>query len=310
MAERSDWLNDAEVTLLNGDPIPDTMDFPVDPPAEIGPVRSAYSTCVVGKPLRSNAKRWIGIGLSFLIPAAGMCIAILMSGGKDAKLVGGVIGVFTGLVIASLVLYFTRGNNRTAFVGELGMAQYTFGSSRDIIKRTELFEFQNAIDLFTHSAKQFINGIYTGTTYNFEWKNAEGQRVYRLAGTYSSQKGNPKAKDPYHFANAAEVTWTMFLKDAINIELKEQGAVHFKVNKKDWVKVGPGFLEFHFKNKTARLDVQDIKDLRVGNGQFAIKSRDAGWLGGKGKYGFAYGKMANARLFLMCLEQLCGYSFE
>lgn len=310
MSERYAWMDGSEVALLNGDPIPETMDFPIEPPAEIGPVRSAYSTCVIGKPLRSSVKRWIGIGLSFVIPAAGMCIAILMSGGKDARLVGGVIGVFTGLVIASLVLYFTRGNNRIAFVGELGVAQYSLGSSRDIIKRTELFEFQNAIDLFTQSTRQFINGIYTGTTYNYEWKNAEGQRAFRLAGTYSSQKGNPKAKDPYHIANAAEAMWTAFLGEAINIELQEQGAVHFKVNKKDWVKVGPGFMEFHFKGNTARLDVPDIKDLRVGNGQFNIKSQDAGWFGGKGKYGFAYAKMANAQLFLMCLEQLCGYQFN
>jgi len=304
---------EAEVTMLNGEPIPETMDFPIEPPPEVGPVRAAYSTVVVGKPAYSRKKAWlINLGI-YLLSAiiAVVCIGLALEAKTtDEWIQFGIAGTVLGLISLPFSLYFTRNANWLAYVGQLGLVRYKLGKHREAIKKTELFQFQDAIDLYTQSTRQFMNGVYTGTTYNYEWKDAQGRRVFRLNGTYSSKQGTPKAKDPYYLATAGEITWSGFLADAMNIELQEEGSVHFKVNKKDWVKIGPGFFEFHFKNNTARLAVEDIKSLQIGDGQFSITSNDAGWFGGKGKYRFAYGSMANAQLFMMCLEQLCGYQFD
>ncbi len=246
----------------------------------------------------------------YLLVAVSVMVILGMGNDIDAWIAGAFLGATTALVSLPFTIYYTRGGNWLAYVGDIGLVRYTLGADRTRIKITELFEFINAIDLYTHTQSTTVNMVYAGTTYNSKWCDTTGKQVFKLSGTFNSKRGTPKAKSPYYLATAAEAMWTAFLGEAINIELQEQGAIHFKVNKKDWVRVGQGFLEFHFKGKTARLEVQDIKDLRVGNGQFHIKSNDAGWLGGKGKYGFAYAKTANARLFLMCLEQLCGYQFN
>lgn len=303
------WMDDKDVTLLNGDPIPENMDFPVDPAVEIGRVRAVFSTCVKDKPLRSGLKRFLMVVAVFLLIAISVTAAIGGNNGVDAWVIGSIFGIGAGFFISLIVVYYTRGSNWLAYVGENGLVKYKLGSDRSQIKKTELFEFIHAADLYTHTVSQSVNLIYVGTHYNYEWRDDQGKRVFRLSGSHNSKKGTPKRNSPYYLATAGEAMWTMFLGQAVNIELEEQGAVHFKVNKKDWVRVGPGFMEFNFKGKPARLAVDEIKDLRVGGGHFAIRSQDAGWLGGKGKYGFEYSKMANARLFLMCLEQLCGYSF-
>ncbi len=311
MNDEPEVQSDEEVVLLNGDPVPAAMDFPIDPPPEIGQVKAMYSTCTVGKPLRSIKKRLAIIGLVFLLAAVPVMVVVGMtSPDSHPWVLGATLGVLLGLLSVPFTFYFTRGSSWLAYVGEIGLVKYKLGAERTQVKTTELFEFVNAVDLYTHTVNSNVNGVYAGTTYNYEWRDADDKRVFKLSGSHSSKKGTPKASSPYYIAAAGEMMWTAFLGDAINDELKDQGAIHFKVNKKDWVRVGPGFLEFFFKGKTSRLAVDEIKDLRVGGGHFSIKSQDAGWLGGKGKYGFDYAKMANARLFLMCLEQLCGYSFE
>lgn len=312
MSNKPQWMEGQaqEITQPNGDPIPDTMDFPIDPPAEIGPVRTAYSTAVVGKPIRSDRKRWLIIIGVYLLVATPIPLLIGLTGDLSLMIKGLWMMGLLSLPTIPITHYFTYGSDWVTYIGELGLARHKLNTQCGEVDKTVLFEFANAIDLFTHSENTSVNMVHTGTTFKYSWRDTSGRQVFKLSGIYDSKRGKPKAKSPYHIANAAEASWSMYLAEAMNIELQEQGSVHFKVNKNDWIKVGPGFLEFHFKNKDAHLAIEDIKAIGINQGRLTIKSNDAGRFGGKGRYQFEYAKMANARLFLMYLEQLYGYRFE
>jgi hypothetical protein len=74
--------------------------------------------------------------------------------------------------------------------------------------------------------------------------------------------------------------------------------------------VGPGFLEFHFGGEPMRLTSADIASVSLASGTFQFKHKDAKWYSLSGKYSFAYGTLANARIFLLTLERLMGYRWS
>jgi hypothetical protein len=137
-----------------------------------------------------------------------------------------------------------------------------------------------------------------------------GHDALKLSGQYSSQKGTPKGKDPYHFASGGEIAWSEFLLDALQTELERNGFVEFRVNKNDAVRVGPGFMEFLFGGKQERVEGEALKHISISGGQFSFKTGDAKWYSGKGKFSFSYANMSNARLFLVVLNSLLGVTFE
>ena len=58
------------------------------------------------------------------------------------------------------------------------------------------------------------------------------------------------------------------------------------------------------------MGVEDFGDVKIAEGTFTFKHRDARWFSGKGKFSFSYGSVGNARLLLICLEELAGVSFS
>ncbi len=93
MSDRSVWTPPAGVTAHDGTPIPDDVDFFAEPPPEIGPVASAYSTLKVG---RGADRRWIraaivlvlaGLGgyLGWSVPSAEGPSPVCSSGGASGR---------------------------------------------------------------------------------------------------------------------------------------------------------------------------------------------------------------------------------
>ena len=155
----------------------------------------------------------------------------------------------------------------------------------------------------TAQTRHYYNGIYTGTSYSFLWTDAAGRKVLGLSGRHQGKNALPKPGDPFHFANATEIAWSMFLLARADAELAEHGALRFNVGGNKWLVIGPGFIEFHFGGRTDRCEAGDIKSIALSQGQFAILHRDAKWYSSKGKFSFPYGNMANARLFLLVLDR-------
>jgi hypothetical protein len=288
---------------------PDLVLF-CEPPESIGEVQTAWTTLQYGKQPKPMILR-LGVALALTAACPVFAVVVSRAAGLNnidpAWLIGS--SLIVGLVLGGIALAATRFKHVCSYVGTAGMSRHTIKGDVEATPEHEIFLFDDATDLTTAQTRHYTNGVYTGTSYNFDWKDHNGQRVFRLHGSYRSKDGNPKPKDPFHFAQSGEFAWSNYLLDILQEELEQHGSVEFKVNKKDRVRVGPGFLELEFKGKTERVNAEDIQTLQVSGGSFQIKTHDARWLGRKGKFHFDYAAMANARVFLLSLEALAGFHF-
>jgi hypothetical protein len=64
------------------------------------------------------------------------------------------------------------------------------------------------------------------------------------------------------------------------------------------------------KDGAQRVMVADMRDILLGSGTFQFKHQDSRWWSGKGKYSFQYSNIPNANVFLICLKQFAGISWN
>lgn len=302
------WSPPASVTLHNGEPIPPDADFFRPPPAEIGELRSAQSTLVKSKqPVSLLARLLFAIGL----PGAlffGIVSLFRTANPRDMDMVY-ILAIVIAAPVFIAVLYFTRFRHACTFVGSLGIAEYKLAGSRESTPHERLLLFEKCFDITTWQLSQYVNGIYSTTQYKTTFRDANFHTLFQLQGNYRSEQGTPKAKSPYWFAVAAEGAWNLYAFERLAGQLESEGHIDFRVNRKDHVRIGPGFLEFTFGGKTTRVTPDDIKSLTINSGTFAVHTHEARWFSSKGKFTFEYSGMGNAKLFLFALERLAGYTF-
>ncbi len=297
------WIPSASVTNHNGDPLPPDRVFFAPPPPEIGEVVSAYSTLPTGK----RPMPWLSrMALSGFAGSAGAA-ALHFLGVQET-----VLQVLCFLALAPLVWWLTGFSHKVSYVGKEGIARLRCQGRPDHVTRTEVFRFDSAAELRTGQTRHYTNGVYTGTSYNFTWTGPDGRKKFRLNGTYHGEKKPPKPKDPFHFAEAAEVAWSIYLFDQASRELETNGSIRFNLGGSDWIAVGPGFVDLSRKGNVERWTPQEIGGLTIGDGVFKIKRTDAkeGWFSSQGVFQFRYQSMANARLFLIAIQRLLGYQFQ
>ena len=304
------WQPPEKVVSHAGTELTTDQVFFCEPPEAIGDIITGWTTLNVGDAPKSMVFR-LGIASALIVACPVLAVVLTSMANLNNIDQSGLVGVsiLVGLVIAVVAMVVSRFKHTCTYVGTAGMSRHTLRGDLESDTEDEVFRFDDATDLTTSQTRHYTNGVYTGTQYSFQWKDHNGTSVFRLKGSYRSKEGNPKTKDPFHFAQSGEFAWSNYLLDILQEELEEHGSVEFKVNKKDCVRIGPGFLEFEFKGNTQRVESEHIKTLQVAGGSFQIATHDAGWFGRKGKFRFDYGSMANARVFLMALETLAGFQF-
>lgn len=303
LPENLDNWEPAEGVVTHGaTEIPEDMHFFRDPPADIGEVKTAWSTLLHGKkPMAMGTRFFAGAITAAIIIAIGLVLSA-PPGDLICYIVGPIVGIIVWVVLGF--------KHTCSYVGSAGMARYVLKGSLDAEPTEEVLVFSEASDLTSGQTRHYTNGVYTGTNYNFVWTDAGGSTLLKLNGQYSSKEGFPKVKDPFHFARVGEILWNDHLAARLQAELDEHGSVEFPVNKNDFVRVGAGFLEFDFKGNVQRVPAEEIKKLNISGGTFTIHTNDAGWFGSKGKFSFNYGQLGNASMFIFSLEQLLGYEFD
>jgi hypothetical protein len=296
------WTPGPEVLNHDGSPLLPDREFFAPPPEEIGQVVTASSTLKAGKRPMGMVNRILLAG--FVSSLAAVALNLLH--------VETAFQVLAGLVVFPIVFWLTRFRQTLRYVGNHGVAILTTKSRTDRIDRTQLFLFANAAELRTGQTRQYVNGVYSGTNYQFTWTDAAGKKAFKLSGSYRAEKKPPKPKDPFHFAESAEVAWSNHLLDRTAEELTRSGSLRFRLTGKDWVAVGPGFLEFSRKGVEERWGREEIGAISIADGVFKVKRVDAqeGWFSSKGVVQFTYASMSNAKLFLIALHRILGYSFS
>jgi hypothetical protein len=161
--------------------------------------------------------------------------------------------------------------------------------------------FRDASTLHTSLTDHYTNGSYQRTDYSFLWRNSQGQSCFSIKGTHGSKNKRPPATNLYNFGRAAELAWSRHLLEDALIDLQKHGWYQFNLKGEDWVRVGPGWADFHLSGHTNRCGKDDVGQVIMGNGRLTIKRRDAriGWFNSSGVFEFRYSDMANAHLFIL-----------
>jgi hypothetical protein len=274
------WQPPAELNTHSGKPPAVDADFFMPPPPTIGELISIGTTLKTStrKPLPS-AMRWVTIATSGSVP-------LLLLWAIDRP----IWAVIVASIVSGLMWYFTQFLHTCSYVGTDGVVSYVMTESRSAMP----------------------NGIYTGTNYTYTWKKHSGN-THVINGSYHSEHHPPTENDPWHFANIAESVWSNYVLSTLDRELDRQGYVEFPVamSSLQAVRIGMGFMEFVTKKEgTQRVLVADMHDISLGAGTFQFKHQDAKWWSGKGKYSFEYASIPNARVFLICLEDLAGIAWS
>ncbi|QUY43755.1 hypothetical protein [Acaryochloris marina] len=301
MTGEMSWTPTENVVRHVGSQIIPDMEFFAPPPPEIGEIISADSSLSRSKQANQGQERLKNCMLWASGGAVGGCIFAFVT--ELPVLICALIStvIFIGIGILTTQYFY-----QCSYVGELGIALHSLKGKRSGQPKTEIFLFKDGKNLFTQQTRNYYNGVYTGTTFNYWWTRLSGPE-FRLKGSYRSQKGNPPADNLCHFAQAAEGRWSTHLLPVINEQLNQLGYIEFPIGKTlRVVRIGPGFMEFEEKSGTHKVEVADMKDIQLGGGVFQFKHKDSTWWSGKGKYSFGYAAIPNARLFLICLERLTG----
>jgi len=306
------WTPPDGVTEHSGRDIAPERDFFAPPPAEIGKIESAYTTLKSTKAPWAAPSRFAFAGTVAAVIAFAIYYFVSNMGGRNSRdLTVVAIPVGIGALIGfGIVWWATRFKHTCSYVGELGLARFVCKGSRDNISKSDVLLFADAEELRTSQTRHYTNGVYTGTTYEFTWTDPAGMRRLKLDGSHNGKNDLPKPDDPFHFAHRGEIQWSIYRLQKLPDELEKNGYVQFNLRPGEFVRVGPGFFEFCLKREVTRITVDEIKVVNLNQGRFSIHSKDVRWFSSQGKFGFDYAKMANARLFLLAMEKLVGYTFN
>jgi hypothetical protein len=213
-----------------------------------------------------------------------------------------------GLLAAGVAVFVTRFRHRCSYVGREGIARFHCAGDTDSFRTAEVFLFRDAAELRTSQTRHYVNGAYTGTDYVFTWTDVAGQQRYVLRGRYQSAEGTPKASDPFHFAQSAEMAWTGYLLPDAFRQLDMGGAVLFLLNKGNWIRVGRDKVRFQLGGTEGEWDTRDVGDVVVKDGVVRVRRRDAeeGWFSSSGVLKFNFTSMGNTQLFFFLVGRVLG----
>jgi hypothetical protein len=296
-----------EVRNHGGDALPRDVDFFAPPPAEIGPIFSAYSTLRTG--VRPRPPRF-RLGLSLLLGGLALLltVALVAAAEPDGPVPYLLWPTLAALLAGGAAWLLTRFKHNCSYVGQEGVARYRCAGDRNNLTLAEVFLFGEAAEVRTSQTRHYVNGAYTGTDYTFTWTDVTGRVRFAWSGRHNSKAGNPKSTDPYHLGRSAEMAWSNYLLPGAFRQLELSGAVLFLVKGGNWVRVGRNSLVLHFGGKEEEWDARDIAGVSVDAGVVRIKRHGAkeGWFSSSGVFKFDFTGLGNAQLFFFLMQKVLG----
>jgi hypothetical protein len=303
------------MTGFGGQSIPEDANFFAAPPPQIGAVLAAETTMRLSSEPASIPKR-IGIAAITGTVGAGLMYSLgFLNSHLSAPESGFAMRLMIfGFVVLGGFAFLATGADTCTYLGEHGIVDFRF--SPDPAKRSspKFFLFSDAAELRTEFVDKFVNGAYTGTTYNFWWRDAHKRMLYSVSGRYllSDENGTPSPKSTFHLGKWAEDLWSQRLLPTKLEEMNATGAVQFGLYGEDFVSVGRDYLEVRQKGQTHRVPLADIGDFDVRRGIVKLITADARegilGVGSHGVFSFEYGKLANAKLFFLLVQDLLARS--
>jgi len=177
-------------------------------PSEIGDVVAQHTSIGAKFSLMASVNIWgyMGFVTLFFMMIPVMYIAPLMG---------------TGVVLAVCALLFTLffffKKESVGIVGTQGFVVYTLSKRTQLVVSREVYLFKEAVELIFPQTANFLNGVYTSTSFKFRLSNGEND-LYKQSGKYHNLKEEKgKYGWKYPFLCDIENAWTSFLlNDSIN----------------------------------------------------------------------------------------------
>jgi hypothetical protein len=199
------------------------------------------------------------------------------------------------------------------FAGEYGCAHFQCEHERTRVTRKSYFLFRDASAVSTAMTRRTKNGVYHGTNFFFHWYSPDSEKpIYSITGNHMADSKTPPAGNFYNFARAVESAWYRFATPRIDAEFIQKGWVKFYMGYNCWSILGRGYIEFVDEHgKASRCGAQEIGSAKLFDGRLTIRRKDARssffeLFNSEGVFGFPYGAIHNARLFLYLFEKSLG----
>ena len=211
-------------------------------------------------------------------------------------------------VAVVLVWIYTRFAHQVTYVGIRGLARYTCRGRRDRLVEQAILLFEEADAVHTSLTHRYTKNGYQGSDYNYQWSGPGGGKLFRINGTYHSEKEPPPPQDSFHFGESADVAWSLHLLDQYQERLNRDG-VEFYLEDRDSIRVSPGRLRFRLKGQQSECPIEDLDETILKGGVLKLKRHDAhvGWFSSTGVYEVSLAELGNSRLFLYLLRTVVAF---
>jgi hypothetical protein len=299
-------MNDDGVSALSwrthqGQPVEEDRIFFERAPGEIGNISTADTTLRQGQLKFCVQRSAILLGLSTIPLLMGSGILIVKGDGTDpsAWLVVGLIGI-----ISLIVGVFSLQYHECSYVGDKGIALYGLNVPKFMLKAMPhgIFLFEKARSLYVSSTRTYVNGVYSGTTATFIWKDKAGKNVFHLNSNYFSWKEKPNRDRTIHFARSAERAWTERVYPMHLAEREKLGQTGFPLVNGGGVFVGEDSLTLRTGGKDTVVSRAELSGFSVGGGFLNFhRPTDKSGLFGAGPLSVPYGSIGNAAALVRLL---------
>ncbi len=138
----------------------------------------------------------------------------------------GISIIFAVCLLFFALFYFKKEN--VVIIGADGFVTYKLSKQTQLVVSQELYLFKDVSDLVFPQTVNYMNGVYTGTSFKFCLSNGE-KDIFEQSGKFKNLKGE-EDKYGWKFLSLCgiENAWTAFLLDKFKQELNTQGFVLFK----------------------------------------------------------------------------------
>jgi hypothetical protein len=312
------WTPPPEVTEHNGEPLTPDLDFFLAPPIEIGAIHTAHTSLKKGVRERPVPLR---IVLALVAGAVGFLLTLGFDYLTKILLVLSEVTrtpvIFWEVLFVPLWVYLgwrkSGFKHFCTFAGERGCAHFQCEHQRTSVTRKSYFLFQDASAVSTRFTRRTKNGVYHGTNFWFDWYSSDSENaIFSITGNHMADSKTPPAGNFYNFARAVEAAWYRYTTPRIDGEFQQKGSVKFYMGNNSWSVLGRGFIQFVDEHgKVSRCDAEEIGSAKLFDGQLTIRRKDArrsffDLFNSEGVFGFPYGAIHNARLFLYLFEKSLG----
>ena len=292
-------LRGSETTFL-GRPIPDSWAFFEPPRTEIGDVIMAETTLRKGEDWRASQRKIHRriIAISVFVGLAGSSIGYLdmHSTPVFCFFLFAIIAYLSGLLVGSAFYSF---KHCCSYVGQSGIQVSYLTGERNQKLTTEVLRFEEAFD----SVGSFKE-INHDRTEELEWRREDGSRLLRLKTAHATIDFTRVTGHLHRLIATSNLVWMEVIWARMIKQWNAGEPLIFRLKKNDTISLSRGLLSITQSGKAKDYPTGVLKELKLRQARFELVTREADWVGLKGRFYAHYWDIGNACVLKQAFDAL------